>query len=46
MGLELYPQRRVFMTDTPGLGLELDDDVMAQHPYIQNSFPSLWDGEL
>ncbi len=34
-----------FMEDKPGLGLELDDDVIAQHPYIQNPFPSLWDGE-
>ncbi len=34
-----------FMDDTPGLGLELDDEVIAQHPYIQNPFPSLWDGE-
>ncbi|MEZ4667439.1 MAG: mandelate racemase/muconate lactonizing enzyme family protein [Anaerolineae bacterium] len=34
-----------FMDDTPGLGLELDDDVIAHHPYILNPFPSLWDGE-
>ncbi|MCA0453616.1 MAG: mandelate racemase/muconate lactonizing enzyme family protein [Chloroflexi bacterium] len=34
-----------FMDDKPGLGLELDDDAIAQHPYIQNPFPSLWDGE-
>ena len=34
-----------FVDDTPGLGLELDDEVIAQHPYIQNPFPSLWDGE-
>jgi len=33
------------MSDAPGLGLELDDDVIAQHPYVQNAFPSLWDGE-
>lgn len=32
-----------FLDDTPGLGLELDDDAIAQHPYIQNPFPSLWD---
>ncbi len=29
--------------DAPGLGLELDDAVIAQHPYVQNPFPSLWD---
>jgi galactonate dehydratase len=31
------------LSDEPGLGLELDDDVIAQHPYVQNPFPSLWD---
>ncbi len=31
--------------DALGLGLELDDDVIAQHPYIQNPFPSLWDAD-
>jgi galactonate dehydratase len=33
------------MNDAPGLGLELDEDVIAAHPYVQNPFPSLWDGE-
>jgi len=31
------------LTDTPGLGLELDDEAIAAHPYVQNPFPSLWD---
>lgn len=31
------------LNDKPGLGLELDDEVIAAHPYIQNPFPSLWD---
>lgn len=31
------------LSDAPGLGLELDDAVIAQHPYVQNPFPSLWD---
>ena len=31
------------LTDAPGLGLELNDDAIAAHPYIQNPFPSLWD---
>lgn len=34
-----------FLDDTPGLGLELDDEVIAQHPYIQTPFPSLWDSD-
>jgi galactonate dehydratase len=33
------------LKDTPGLGLELDDQVIADHPSVKNAFPSLWDGE-
>ena len=29
--------------DIPGLGLELNDDVIAAHPYKPNTFPGLWD---
>jgi galactonate dehydratase len=29
--------------DTPGLGLELDEEAIARHPYVPNAFPSLWD---
>jgi galactonate dehydratase len=28
-----------------GLGIELNEDAIAQHPYVSNSFPSLWDGD-
>jgi galactonate dehydratase len=31
------------LPESPGLGLELNDDAIAAHPYIKNSFPSLWD---
>lgn len=34
-----------FLPDAPGLGLELDDQAIADHPYVQNPFPSLWDGD-
>jgi galactonate dehydratase len=34
-----------FLPDKPGLGLELDEHVIAEHPYVQNSFPSLWDAK-
>jgi galactonate dehydratase len=34
-----------FLTDDPGLGLALDDHAIAQHPYVANSFPSLWDAD-
>ena len=27
----------------PGLGIELDDEAIAEHPYVANAFPSLWD---
>jgi galactonate dehydratase len=27
----------------PGLGVELDVDAIAAHPYVKNTFPSLWD---
>jgi galactonate dehydratase len=33
------------LTDEPGLGLALDEDAIAAHPYVQNPFPSLWDGD-
>ncbi len=29
--------------NAPGLGIELNDNVIADHPYVQNPFPSLWD---
>jgi galactonate dehydratase len=32
------------LTDAPGLGVELDLDAIARHPYVANAFPSLWDG--
>jgi galactonate dehydratase len=33
------------LPDTPGLGLELDERALAEHPYVANAFPSLWDGD-
>jgi galactonate dehydratase len=32
-----------FLSDQPGLGLELDEAVVTAHPYQRNPFPSLWD---
>ncbi len=34
-----------FLSDSPGLGLELDERAIADHPYVPNAFPSLWDGD-
>jgi galactonate dehydratase len=31
------------LSDKPGLGLELDEQAIADHPYVQHAFPSLWD---
>jgi galactonate dehydratase len=33
------------LPDSPGLGLELNERIIADHPYVPNSFPSLWDSE-
>jgi galactonate dehydratase len=42
-GWDPLRQGEFMLPDTPGLGLELDDEVIAQHPYVPNPFPSLWD---
>ncbi len=34
-----------FLSDAPGLGIDIDEEVIAAHPYVKNAFPSLWDGE-
>ncbi len=31
------------LPDKPGLGIELNLEAIARHPYQKNSFPSLWD---
>ena len=31
------------LPEGPGLGIELNTEVCAAHPYRKNSFPSLWD---
>jgi galactonate dehydratase len=31
------------LSDTPGLGIHLDEAAVARHPYVAGSFPSLWD---
>jgi galactonate dehydratase len=35
----------LLLSDEPGLGLELDERALAEHPYVANAFPSLWDGD-
>jgi galactonate dehydratase len=31
------------LSDAPGLGLDIDEHAIAEHPYVQHAFPSLWD---
>jgi galactonate dehydratase len=33
------------LSDQPGLGLEINEAIIAQHPYRKNAFPSLWQGD-
>jgi galactonate dehydratase len=32
------------LPEKPGLGIELDTEACARHPYRKGAFPSLWDG--
>jgi galactonate dehydratase len=32
------------LPEEPGLGIELNVEACARHPYQKNTFPSLWDG--
>ncbi len=34
-----------FLSDEPGLGIDIDENAIADHPYVEHAFPSLWDGE-
>jgi galactonate dehydratase len=31
------------LPDKPGLGVDIDEEEIARHPYVKNPFPSLWD---
>jgi galactonate dehydratase len=33
------------LSDEPGLGLDLDEAAITEHPYVKNPFPSLWDNQ-
>jgi galactonate dehydratase len=32
-----------FLTDAPGLGIDIDEIAIEAHPYVAHAFPSLWD---
>jgi galactonate dehydratase len=38
-------QGEFVLSDAPGLGLDIDEPAISAHPYLHNSFPSLWDRE-
>ena len=42
-GAEFIRNGEYILPEKPGLGIELDTEVCAGHPYKKNSFPSLWD---
>ncbi len=33
------------LPEAPGLGVDIDEEEIARHPYVKNPFPSLWDGD-
>jgi galactonate dehydratase len=33
----------LFVSDVPGLGVELNERAISEHPYVPNAFPSLWE---
>jgi galactonate dehydratase len=33
----------LLLPEAPGLGIELNEEAIAEHPYVAGSFPSLWD---
>jgi galactonate dehydratase len=35
-----------YLSDEPGLGLTLNENAIADHPYVYHAFPSLWDDWL
>ena len=43
LGWNLIKNGEFVLPDSPGLGLDLNEDIIAQHPYVPNTFPSLWD---
>ncbi|MHB0859315.1 MAG: mandelate racemase/muconate lactonizing enzyme family protein [Anaerolineae bacterium] len=42
-GWNRFRQGYFELDETPGLGLELNEAVIAAHPYQPNTFPPLWD---
>jgi galactonate dehydratase len=42
-GWDPVEQGHLVVPERPGLGIEIDEQAIADHPYIKNPFPSLWD---
>ena len=43
LGTFATPELLVLQAYDRMVGLELDDQVIAEHPYVPKAFPSLWD---
>ncbi len=44
-GVEFSRDGEFLLPDKPGLGIELNTEVCARHPYKKNTFPSLWEDQ-
>jgi galactonate dehydratase len=44
-GAEFSRDGEFLLPDKPGLGIELNTEACARHPYVKNTFPSLWDNQ-
>lgn len=44
-GWDPISEGELIVPESPGLGIELNEAAIAEHPYVPNPFPSLWDGD-
>ena len=38
-----YRNGELVVSEEPGLGVELNEQAIAEHPYVASAFPGLWD---
>ena len=44
-GAEFSRDGEFLLPDKPGLGIELNPEACTRHPYVKNTFPSLWEDQ-